>query len=310
MSKKHLVLYGTSDELIHLRLMELVNEAHTKGFDVFYLDGKVSTLAEISEATDVGLFGEVNRLVVVERVGSLKDADKIISQNEVPCVFLAGKTPPKSLMGLSRKEVFEEPKGYQKEEWCVAYFTKLLKSQGKTASPAIVKSIVKRVGVDLGVLRWEAFKLKYASEGEEVTPKEVVSVLSPLSELDGLHLVDAVFSGDPKHFLKICARFESIRKGDPTIPVATGLLHTNLLSALEIRLLLKSGVTSPQEIGLKIGKNGWLVGNVLLPKSKVFSEKKLRQLLGVLFRAENLALSGSLGAWEGLKVGIVKIMIS
>lgn len=310
MSKKHIVLYGTSDELISLRLMELVNEAHKEGKDVVYLDGKDSSPSEISEAVGVGLFGDANKLVVIHRIGSMKGSDKVVSQDEVPCVFVAGKTLPKILTSLKKKESFEEPKSYKKKEWCEAFLIKIAGDYGVKLSQPLASSIVSRVGTSLGVLRWEALKLKYASESAEPTPREVLSVLAPLSELDGVHLVDSVFTGDPKQFLKICGRFETIRNGDPTIAVSTGLLHSSVVNTLEVRLLLDKGVTSSQEIGLKIGQSPWLVEKVFLPRAKVFSQKKLRDLLGVLYRSENMGLSGVIGAWESLKVGIVGVMIS
>lgn len=309
MSKIHRVLYGSSEGLISLRMTEIINESHKKGHDVVYLDGKTSTQSEISEAIEVGLFGAVEKLVVVHRIGSMKGSEKIVAQDEVPCLFIAGGTLPKILTGVKKKEIFEEPKSYQKEEWCASFLMKMVEGHGKKISPAIATSVVRRVGMDLGVLRWEAFKFKYASDTDELTPKEVVSVLAPLSELDGVHLIDALFSGDPKHFLKVCSRFESVRKGDPTMGVATGLLHTNVLGALEVRLLLKKGLSN-KEIGAKIGRGLYFVEKVAVPKARVFSEKKLREILGVLYEAENGVVDGVLGAWERFKVGIVKVMIS
>jgi DNA polymerase III delta subunit len=310
MNDAHIVLYGTSDELIQIRLMGLVNEALTRGAEVAYLDGKNATKADVSDVIDVGLFGSEDKLAVITRVGSLPDSEKVLGQTEVPCIIISGRTIPKMLMKVRRRESFEEPKSYQKEDWCVGLLRDMVQQHGKSISEPIARSVVRRVGLDLGVLRWESLKFKYASDSEALSPSEVVSVLAPLSELDGVHLVDAVFKNDPKHFLKVCDRFESIRKGDPTIAVSTGLLHSSILSSLEIQLLMKSGVTSSQEIGSRLGKSPWLLDKVLIPKSRVFSVKKLRSFLGVLYRCETLALNGSVSAWVALKSGIVRVMIS
>ena len=60
-----------------------------------------------------------------------------------------------------------------------------MKDEGKEFSLPICESVVQRVGTDLGVLRYEALKLGYVGEGEELTAKEVISVLAPLSEMSG-----------------------------------------------------------------------------------------------------------------------------
>jgi DNA polymerase III delta subunit len=308
--KKHQVIYGSYTDLISLRSKEIINECQSKGFDVFYLDGKKATQSEVSEAISRGLFDDGDKVVVLENPKSLKDLPKLVSQTETPVLFLAGKVVPKELMSVKKKEEMNEPPSWKKGKWCAELLQKMVKSRGKDISLPICQSIVNRVGQDVGILRYEAMKLAYASEGKEITPKEVMSVLAPLSEMDGLPFVDSVFEGDVRNFLKVCARFERNRKTDPTINICRGLLHSTTLGVLEVRLLLDKKVTSSSEIADKVGKNRWLVENVLLPRAKTHTTKKIREILGVLYHCENLALSGVVSPFTALKTGLVSVMIS
>tara|TARA_B100000073_G_C23735563_1_gene572065 strand:- start:1693 stop:2622 length:930 start_codon:yes stop_codon:yes gene_type:complete len=308
--KKHHVLYGTFSELIQLRSREIINENLSKGFDVIYIDGKKSSLSEVSEAFQTGLFDEGNKFVVLENPKSLKGLSGVVSQTEVPVLFLAGRVVPKEVMSVKKKEEMNEPASYKKAKWCADLLQKMVKGRGKEISPAICQSIVSRVGQDVGILRYEAMKLVYASEGKEITPKEVMSVLAPLSEMDGLPFVDSVYGGDVRHFLKMCARFEQNRKQDPTVNICRGLLHSTTLGVLEVRLLLDAKVTNLSDIVDRTGKNRWLVENVLLPRAKTHTTKKIREILGVLYKCENLALSGVVSPFTALKTGLARVMIS
>ena len=308
--KKHQVIYGSYTDLISLRSREIISECQSKGFDVVYLDGKKATQSEVSEAITRGLFDHGDKMVVLENPKSLKDLPRVASQTETPVLFLVGKVVPKELMGIKKKEELNEPPTWKKEDWCAGLLQKMVKSRGKEISLPICKSIVSRVGQDVGILRYEAMKLSYVGEGKEITPKEVMSVLAPLSEMDGLRFVDAVYGGDVKHFLKMCTRFEQNRKTDPTINICRGLLHSTTLGVLEVRLLLDKKVTSPSDIAEKVGKNRWLVENVLLPRAKSHTTKKIQEILGVLYHCENLALSGVVSPFTALKTGLVQVMIS
>jgi DNA polymerase III delta subunit len=311
MKKFQRVLYGSFKELVDLCAREVINEALSAGCEVVYLDGKKSTKKEVSEALEVGLFDVGNKLLVLEKPASLSALSEVLTQTHMSVLYLCGEVVPKALMGVKKKDSFAKPKGVAKQEkWCAEYVQKLVKDRGKEVSLPICKSIVQRVGSDLGVLRYEAMKLAYVSEGAELTPKEVMSVLAPLSELSGVMLVDAVFSKNPTTFLKVCDRYEKNKKDDPTIGICTGLLFRNIYDLLSVRLCLDIGVTSVQEIADEVGKERWLVEGVLLPRARTYSTKNLREILGHLYVCENLALSGVVSPFSVFKTGLLRLMIS
>lgn len=312
MKKEHRVLYGSSEEWIELRARAYINEALSEGWEVEYLDGKKAKKGDISSAFERGLFDDSDKLIVVENPTSIKTLSELPTLGgSFAVLFLCGKVCPKALMGVKAKESLDHPKGSKKRaEWYATFFREMLLRHGKEVSLPICKSVVQRVGQDLGVLRYEAMKIAYASEGKEVTPKEVMSVLAPLSEMSGILLIDAVFSWNPSHFLKVCERFEQNRKTDPTMGICTGLFYLNVVELLKVRFCLDNGVTSLQGIAEELGKEMWLVESVLVPRAKSFSTKKLREILGLLYHCENLALSGVVSPFSAFKTGVVRLMIS
>lgn len=305
------VLYGTSKQLISLRSREIINDCLSKGFEVRYLDGKKSNKADYELALSVGLFDVDPKLIVLENWGWGVVVEDLRDQDTVSVLYLVNGVIPKSLMGLKKKENFEEPKSLsKKQKWCAKFFQKMVKDEGKEISLPICDSVVQRVGTDLGVLRYEALKLGYVCEGDALTAKEVMSVLAPLSEMSGFLLVDSVFTQNPKHFLKICARYEKRLKKDPTVSICQGLLYKNLMDVLSVRLCIDSGFKSSQQISDKIGKEKWLVESVLLPRAKTYTTKKVKEILGLLYHCENLAFSGVVSPFSVFKSGMVRLMIS
>lgn len=305
------VLYGTSDELISLRRSELINGELSKGVEVVYLDGKKSTEGEIMEAVDSGLFEDTTKLLVLENVSSFKDkyVQMFLDSTDKSVLFICGKVVLKSLMGISDKEAFEEPKAYKKEEWCAELLGRMAKARGLTISPTICRSIVQRVGQDVGVLKFEVMKLSLVASGSEITAQEVVGVISPLSEMSGTALIDAVFSKNPTTFLKACLRFETNRKTDPTISLTNGLLQHTIISALEVRLCLDKGM-SFGDIASRLSLHPYVIENTIAPQAKVYSTKKLRDFIGVLYVCEKLAKTSSVDAFSALKAGFLRVMIS
>ena len=311
MKKEHRVLYGTFKDLVFYRSREIINEAYSLGWEVVRLDGKKSSKSEINQAFEVGLFDSGDKLIVLSNPTALKNLTELSQKDSHSVLYLSDRVVPKALMGVKKKECFELPKSKRKlNDWYVKFFQKMVADQGKEISVAICESVVQRVGQDVGVLTYEALKISYVSEGDEVTPREVLSVIAPLKEMDGVLLVDAVLSWNPTYFLKTCARFEKNRDKDPTMGVVAGLLHKNIVQLLSVRLCIDGGVTSVQGISEEIDVQSWLVEDVLLPKARRFTTKKLREILGVLYHCENLAVSGVVSPFSAFKTGLLCLMVS
>ncbi len=311
MKKEHRVLYGTFNDLVFYRSREVINEAYSLGWEVVLLDGKKSSKSDVAQAFEVGLFDSGDKLIVLSNPTAIKNLAELPQKDSHSVLYLAGRVVPKAIMGVRKKECFEIPKSKKKlNDWYVKFFQKMVAKQGKQISLAICESVVQRVGQDIGVLTYEALKVGYVSGGNEVTPREVLSVIAPLKEMDGVILVDAVLSWNPTLFLKMCARFEKNRSKDPTMGVVAGLLSKNIVQLLSVRLCIDSGVTSVQGISEEIDVQSWLVEDVLLPKARRFTTEKLREILGVLYHCENLAVSGVISPFSAFKTGLLRLMVS
>lgn len=311
MKKEHRVIYGTFKDLAFHASREIINDAYALGWEVIYLDGKKSSKSEIEEAFELGLFDVVDKLIVISNPTGLKNLADIPQKEGFGVLYLADRVVPKALMGVKKKDCYEIPKSKKKlAEWYVKFFQKMVAKQGKQISLPICESVVQRVGQDVGVLTYEALKIGYIAEGSEVTPKEVLSVIAPLKEMDGVLLTDAVLSWNPTNFLKTCARFEKNRDKDPTMGVVAGLLHKNVVQLLSVRLCIDNGITSVQGISEEIGVQSWLVDDVLVPRARRFTAKKLREILGVLYHCENLAVSGVVSPFSAFKTGLLRLMVS
>ena len=308
-TKMKKVLYGTSEEMVSLRGREIMNEALTRGVEVTPLDGKTAKEGDISDAVGVGLFDDTEKLIVLLNVSAFKNLGLFLDQDQVSVLFLCGKVVLKDLMGVKDKEQFEEPKSYQREEWCAGLLRNMVKNRGIEISPAICKSVVQRVGTDIGVLKFEAMKIAYAASGREVTPQEVLSAISPLNEMGGVTLVEAFFTKSPTHFLKACQRYGENRKTDPTIGITNGLLQQTIVSTLELRLLLDKGMRNISDLAARTGHNPFVLEKTLVPQAQVYSAKNLRGFLGVLYVCERLAKTSVVDAFSAVKTGFLRLMI-
>ena len=121
------VLYGTSKQLISLRSRELINESLSQGVEVRYLDGKKSKKADFSDALSVGLFDVDPKLIVLDNWSWGTDVEQLLNQDTVSVLYLVNGVIPKQLMGLKKKENFEEPKSLsKKQKWCAKFFQKMV----------------------------------------------------------------------------------------------------------------------------------------------------------------------------------------
>lgn len=303
------VLYGTSSDMVSLRGREILNEALTRGVEVVTLDGKTAKEGDISDALGVGLFDDTEKFICLENVSSFKNLSIFLDQDQASVLFLCGKVVLKELMGLKDKEQFDEPKSYQREEWCAGLLRNMVKNRGVEISPAVCKSVVQRVGTDVGVLKFEAMKIAYAAGGKEVTPQEVLGAISPLNEMGGVALVEAFFSKNPTQFLKACQRYGENRKTDPTIGLTNGLLQQTIVSTLELRLLLDKGQKNISDLAARTGHNPFVLEKTLIPQAQIYSAKNLRGFLGVLYVCERLAKTSVVDAFSAVKTGFLRLMI-
>jgi len=311
MGSSHL-LYGSSKILISLRKIELINQHRYKGEEIIELDAKKASSSEIAESFSFGLFDTNKKYIVVQNPSKLKDLEKYISEagNNYHLLLIQQGNVTKKLSKVKKKQMFEEPPQlYKKSEWASSIFQKMVKGEGKTISKGLSDAVISRVGYDIGALRWELKKILQVSEGEEITPQEVSLVISPLQEISGMMVVDAIYSNNPCYFLKVMKRLEDTMRYKNMKSFTEGLLFISLFESYLVCLCLGKSLT-PEEIASKLGKNDWVVRNKIIPKARNLGVNKTKKMLSVLYEMERKVNFDGFDPLSYFKSGILSVMVS
>jgi len=305
------VIYGSSEDWINLRVGMIVEEQRSKGNEVRVVDGKTHTEQEISTALEHGLFDTDPLFVVIHNPTKLKKLASILDSVGTGIEVLVVQSNdrlPKALESYQTLKLDEPKYDSEKKEWASKFLMDIIEKSGYEIKENLALAVVKRVGTDLGVLRWEAKKYMMCVEQgkKEITPQIVSGCISELSEIQGTELVEAVAMGDMKHFLKICTRIETTSSTDQTMSVCNGLLLYNLVQWIDVGLRLESKQTATR-IAEDLGKNPWFIENMIIPKVKRIGVKRIRQLLRHLYWCEDNVRNGGREPWVKFKAGVVKV---
>ena len=301
-----LTLHGSSKELIMLSEQEIVQSHRKNGYEVREVDGK--SKESPSRAFDVGLFDIDPVLVVVRNPTSVSGLKAILSRDtNMDVLVVRHGALPKSLSGFPSHELVQ-PKHHKLLEECSRFLIREVEKHGRTLDEGLARAAVSRVGYDFGVLRWEALKMGYCGEGD-LTPKEVVGVIAPLSEAEGLGISEAILSLDVKAFLRECERYEQSRSGDQTMSLCAGLLSRGVVMWVEVSARLKER-QSVSDISSAVGLPPWVVENKIIPKVRAMGLERAVKLLGHVSDCSSVVLRGGLSPWAYFKSGVLRIILS
>jgi DNA polymerase-3 subunit delta len=217
----------------------------------------------VAAANSLGLFGDGERLVVVEEIEKWKQADV-----EAVVAYLDSPTPgsvlalvgnPGKLSGL--------PEACIKVGEILRYDVPLRKQRGREAQdfPAWVRSqlhraglqvdhecaerLVELVGSDTFALQSEVDKLATWAAGAQLSIAELEALVVPTAEASGSALTNAWGSRDAGGALQAC---EAELRGDPAPFWLAGRLATHVARVRAVQSLLEEGL-GLQEIGKRLG---------------------------------------------------------
>ena len=304
------ILYGNSDPLILFRKIEITNDHIFQGYEIVELDGKKSSKQEIKNAFAFGLFDTNRKLIILSNPSNIENLEKRIEDagDNYKLLLLNKGNKGLSFKKVKGQELLEEPSPYKKDEWASLILIEMAKEQGKKIPKNLASAIVSRVGNDIGVLRWELKKILQVSKSEEITIQEVSSVISPLQELSGSLIVEAIYRKDPKIFLKIINRYEKTVKNKNMKVFTEGLLFQTLFESYIVLLSREAGL-SYEEISQKLRKNLWVVQNKIIPKAQNLGKKKIKKMLDVLYQMETGINFEGLDALTYFKTGIISAIV-
>jgi hypothetical protein len=107
--------------------------------------------------------------------------------------------------------------------------------------------------------------------------------------------------------LKVCGRIEKSSSQDQTMSVCNGLLFYTLKQLLDVSVRLEDKKSS-ETISGELGKNPWLVENILRPQALSLGLGKIILLIGVLYECEDSVLKGSRNPWVKFKTKMVSVL--
>lgn len=301
-----MVLFGEDLESMMLKEQEISTTRRFEGWDVRSVDARKDEPAIIHEAFDVGLFDENPVLVVLRSASKVKGLAGYLSRDGLDILIIQEGDILKSLEGYPKHE-FKGVKNYQKRESAVKFLMMEVKKHGRALSEDIAGAVVKRVGNEYGVLRWEALKFAYSGAGD-ITAKEALGVIAPLSESEGTGIMDALATRNTREFLRECLRMEQTKPGDQTMALCSGLLTRNVMLWLEICLRDKKGENA-RDMASELKMNPYVLEKTVLPQARLLGIERLRRLLCLTAECERAVLWGSVSPWAKFKSGVLSIIL-
>jgi len=303
-----MVLHGNSKGYLQIRSTEILQEYRANGYDVREVDYKSKN--SVHEAFSPSMFETNPVLVLVQNPTKVKGLAAYLKdpQGREVLVVYDKSSLPKLLKGFMTQTLNEPKYDNEKREWYSNFVKEYVKKSGKTISTDLCVAIVNKVGRDLGLLRYEVLKyVTLAGEGGEITPRMVAGVFCNLQGPESSDLIHAVVRQDRKGFLKVCDRIEKSSSQDQTMAVCNGLLFYTLKQLFDVSVRLKDKQSS-EKISRELGKNPWLVENILRPQALSLGLDKIILLIGILYECEDSVLRGSRNPWVKFKTKMVSVL--
>lgn len=201
---------------------------------------------------------------------------------------------------------FTLPPFYKMEEAAVSFV--LEESRGFKMEPTLAQALVRKVGLDFGVLAFEVSKatmLARALGTLALTPDIVKQSMAPLAETDGSSIIEALSA---RSTLRLAREMDTYRRSkgvDPTIEFCGRVLSPTVLRWLQACHLHASGV-GPQAASARVGSNPWYWENKILPQARVWGVHGCSKLLSVVAKSQEAVFSGFLNPWGLLEAGLLR----
>jgi len=301
-----MVLYGLASDQMLLKVQEIVSQRRFEGWDVREVDAKKNPKHEIENAFDVGLFDIDPVLVVLRTPSKVKGVKALLETEGLDVLVVQEGSNLKILEGYPSHE-FPQLKGEKLRKGAMRHLQQEIEKHGRTLTEDLAEAVVKRVGTDYGVLRWEALKYGYSGKGA-VTPQEVLGLIAPLSEAEGTGILDSIGKRNVRDFLRECDRVRSSKSSDPTMALCSGLLTRNLLIWVEVLARMDKG-QGAQEINRSLKMNPYILEKVIMVQARALGKSRLLQILKATSKGEIAVLSGAVNPWIFLKASILRSIL-
>lgn len=150
-----------------------------------------------------------------------------------------------------RHAAFLSPKPWKERDFAVEFFQKDLKRLGKTIAEPLAEAVVRQVGVDLGLLSFEALKVSTLLDWDgrtEVLKADLVGMLATFSAEDWQALKDALAGKNARGVLRALADIRS-GPGGEVYQKAHAVVTSSVQRWLHAAALHEAGVGEEEAAG-------------------------------------------------------------
>lgn len=225
-------------------------------------------------------WGDEAVALVVEHVGASDTGVSILVHHpgEVDAASLAGKVL--EVLPKGRHASYPAPKPWEEKDYAVKFFETEVRRRGKTVASALAEAVVRQVGVDCGLLSFEALKVSTLLDVEgrtEVTKSDLTGMLASFGAEDWQALKEALALRNPKGVARALSDIRNGPGGD-AYGKASIIVTQTVLKWLHAAALHEAGVSEEEAAG-RVGMHPFPYKKDLLPPAKRWGKKLLTSLL-------------------------------
>lgn len=219
----------------------------------------------------------------------------------------------KFVQKLPKDRVFNfdvSSKPWELEEQSPKFVQLEARKLGVSISEQYAKALVRKVGVDQGVLYFELYKAFIYAKSLSLTSldKAVPKTIADLDTLDVQVVWKALGQPNkPAKLYKALMKIRSAHRVDPTFTVCR-LLGPTLVVWYAQSLLLKEGSTH-EYISQKFGVNAWSFKKYRAKVLIAWGPDRLRKMVGSVAKSERAVLRGDINPWFGLVARLMSAVL-
>lgn len=310
------LLVGGTDEFQRRRFVSKIVSSKSKGgWTVTPVDGSeagsldpIFAMATMFEGQNLAVVSNAEKLSpkIVEE--HLKDPDPkvtllLLSESDSP------KGPVFDLVPKSHVKIFSLPVFYKMEEYATDFVVQEAKGLGHHIDEKLAKSLVRKVGLDLGVLSFEIQKASMlVAKGDPITIDVVKKSLAPLSDTDGTAIVEALGVRNAPTLASELTKFRKARGIDPTIELCGRVLTPTFTRWLQAAHLSKVGM-SPAAAAGSVGANPWYWEHKVLPPAQLWGVSGCAKLIRIVARSQTLVFQGAVSPFGYLEASLLATLL-
>lgn len=302
------LIEGNSEFLVRLRVESLESAVREQGWVPTHVQGSVKGSAEAAVAGNL-FFGAKQVLFIWDPAKDIAGVSKVMEMSDDSLLLFlihlgtaAERKKLQKAFPLLRTETHsEETRKWKRKEFAAQWIRQHAKTLGAELDERLAAELVRKVGDDLGFLRWEIFKANMLREGSEITPHQLKAAMAPISEMQPTDIIDAVERRNEAALLRAAAQFRQRATGAEgnLVMWASGAL-TPMLITWSAALHLKSLGVPTSLMHQKLNVSKWKLENVILPACRMWSVPEVAKLLQALSDGEQAVFRGYQSPWTTL----------